>query len=83
MKTDAAKTFDVILMDLQMPVKNGYEATEAIRQMGGRNAEIPIIALTANVFAEEIQEMKRIGINGHIAKPIEIDKMMETLKTVL
>lgn len=83
MKTDAAKTFDVILMDLQMPVKNGYEATEEIRKMGGRNAEIPIIALTANVFAEEIQEMKRIGMNGHIAKPIEIDKMMETLKTVL
>ncbi len=76
--------FQVILMDVQMPVMNGYEAARAIRQLDNPAlANIPIIAMTANAFSEDIKAAKDAGMNSHIAKPIDIPKMIETLTEVL
>jgi len=76
--------YQVVLMDVQMPVMNGYEATKAIRQLEDRRlASIPIIAMTANAFEEDKQEALNCGMNGHIAKPIDIDNLLGTLKKVL
>ncbi|MBR6013683.1 MAG: amino acid permease [Selenomonadaceae bacterium] len=78
------RTYQAILMDIQMPVMNGYEATKKIREL--KNSElsnIPIIAMTANAFAEDIQAAKNAGMNNHIAKPIDIPTMIATLTEVL
>ena len=76
--------FDAVLMDIQMPVMNGYEATRSIRGLEDPAlAGIPIIAMTANAFAEDIQAAKDAGMNAHIAKPLDVQKMMETLDKVL
>ncbi|MBQ6297596.1 MAG: amino acid permease [Selenomonadaceae bacterium] len=76
--------FDAILMDVQMPVMNGYEATKAIRSLPNlKLAHIPIIAMTANAFTEDIQAAKDAGMDSHIAKPLDIPKMIETLTEVL
>ena len=76
--------YDVVLMDIQMPVMNGYEAAQAIRQLDNSQlANIPIIAMTANAFSEDIQNAKNAGMNDHIAKPIDVGKMMETLTKIL
>ena len=76
--------FDAILMDIQMPVMNGYEATKKIRELPDKKlAQIPIIAMTANAFTEDIQTAKDAGMNSHIAKPLDIQKMIETLTEVL
>ena len=76
--------FDAILMDIQMPVMNGYEATREIRRLNDPVlASIPIIAMTANAFAEDIQAAKDAGMNDHIAKPLDMQKMMDTLTKVL
>ena len=72
--------YDAVLMDIQMPVMNGYEAAQAIRKLENPElANIPIIAMTANAFGEDIQNAKNAGMNDHIAKPLDISKMMETL----
>ncbi|MBQ7677754.1 MAG: response regulator, partial [Lachnospiraceae bacterium] len=76
--------FAAVLMDIQMPVMNGYEAARAIRALDDEaKASVPIIAMTANAFAEDVQAAKDAGMNSHIAKPINIDKMIETLSEVL
>ncbi|MDE7045835.1 MAG: response regulator, partial [Acetatifactor sp.] len=76
--------YQVVLMDVQMPVMNGYEATQEIRRLENRElASIPIIAMTANAFEEDKQEALKCGMNGHIAKPIDIQKLFETLDSVL
>ena len=76
--------FDAILMDIQMPIMNGYEATKKIRELSNpKLANIPIIAMTANAFTEDIQTAKDAGMNSHIAKPLDIQKMIETLTEVL
>lgn len=76
--------FDLILMDVQMPVMDGYEATRAIRALADPAlAGIPIVAMTANAFAEDIQAAKDAGMNAHIAKPIDISVMIETIAGVL
>ena len=76
--------FDAVLMDIQMPVMNGYEATAEIRKLKNPAlANIPIIAMTANAFSEDIQRAKAAGMNSHIAKPIDIPQMIETLTEVL
>ena len=76
--------FDAVLMDVQMPVMNGYEATKKIRELNDpKLAQIPIIAMTANAFTEDIQAAKDAGMNSHIAKPLDIQKMIETLTEVL
>lgn len=70
-------TFDVILMDILMPVMDGLEAVRAIRALDRKEAKtIPIIALTANAFAEDIRKSKEAGMNAHISKPIQLDKMV-------
>ena len=76
--------YDVILMDIQMPVMDGYTATRAIRSLPDPGlAGIPIIAMTANAFQEDIRKAEEAGMNGHIAKPLDIPAMKETLRQVL
>ena len=76
--------YDVILMDVQMPVMDGYEATRAIRGLPDKRlAGIPIIAMTANAFQEDIKKAEAVGMNGHIAKPLDIPGMKATLRQVL
>ena len=84
MKEKPADTYDVILMDIQMPIMNGYEATKAIRAMDDPvKANVPIVAMTANAFDEDRQDAMNAGMNGHVAKPINIEKLLETLKDIL
>ena len=76
--------FDLILMDVQMPEMDGYEATRTIRALEDKKlADIPILAMTANAFEEDKREALQSGMNGHIAKPIDIDKLFATLDEVL
>ncbi|MEG2455683.1 MAG: ATP-binding protein, partial [Oscillospiraceae bacterium] len=76
----APGTFDAILMDIQMPVMNGYDATRAIRGCHHPQGQtVPIIAMTANAFAEDIQKSMTSGMNGHLAKPIEPQQLYDTL----
>ena len=76
--------YDAILMDIQMPVMNGYEATRAIRALPDPAlAGIPIIAMTANVFQENVKAARNAGMDGHIAKPLDVEKMLSTLTQVL
>lgn len=73
--------YDLIFMDIQMPVMNGYEAAAAIRGLGRPDMEqIPIIAMSANAFAEDVQKSREAGMNEHIPKPIDLDQLMRTLK---
>ena len=79
-----AGTYDMILMDIQMPKMDGYKATQAIRHLPDRaKAGIPIIAMTANAFEEDKREALAAGMNGHIAKPIQVDKLLSTLSEVI
>ena len=76
--------YDLILMDVQMPRMNGYEATKLIRKIPNAYAvSIPIIAMTANAFEEDKQNALAAGMNGHLAKPIDISKLIETLNSFL
>ncbi len=68
--------YTLILMDIQMPIMDGYEATKLIRQ---KDREIPIIAITANAMKEDIEKTKRYGMNSHINKPINVEKLYETI----
>ena len=74
-------TFDIILMDVMMPKMNGYEATKAIRRLDDRpdGRTIPIIAMTANAFAEDVQASLDAGMNGHLSKPIVMDEVIKTI----
>ncbi len=75
---------DVILMDIMMPVMNGYEATKIIRSMGREDAKvIPIIAMTANAFTEDRLRAKEAGMNEHIAKPVDVNKLLKTIHELL
>lgn len=78
-------SFDLILMDVMMPKMNGYEATRAIRGLDGRRdaLKIPIIAMTANAFAEDVQASLDAGMNGHLSKPIVIDEVIGTIARTL
>ncbi len=79
-----AGTYDMILMDIQMPKMNGYKATQAIRRLSDKDkACIPIIAMTANAFEEDKRDALAVGMNGHIAKPIELDKLLSMLAEVI
>lgn len=76
--------YQVVLMDVQMPEMNGYEAARAIRNLENKElASIPILAMTANAFEEDKQEALRSGMNGHVAKPIDIKTLMEMLDEVI
>ena len=79
-----AGTYDMILMDIQMPKMNGYKATQEIRHLPDRNkACIPIIAMTANAFEEDKREAIAAGMNAHIAKPIQVDNMLSILSEII
>ena len=81
---EAPDRYDVILMDVQMPELDGYDATIQIRALGTKEAvEVPIIALTANVFREDIEKCLAIGMNDHLGKPIDLDELMEKLRLYL
>ena len=76
--------YRVVLMDVQMPVMDGYEAARTIRALDNKKlASIPIIAMTANAFEEDKQEALKNGMNGHIAKPIDVKKLIETLNGII
>ena len=76
--------YNLILMDIQMPVLNGYEATKRIRAMEAPHCkQIPIIAMTANAFDEDREQAAQAGMNGYLAKPIQIDRMLKTIGEVL
>ena len=74
------KWYDLIFMDIQMPIMNGYEATAAIRALAGSRGKVPIIAMTANAFAEDVQLAKNTGMNEHIAKPLDLNKLNDVMK---
>lgn len=74
--------YDAVLMDIQMPKMNGYEAAKAIRK-GGKNGDIPIIAMTANAFEEDREKALQMGMNAHVAKPIDVDKLFAILEACL
>ena len=75
-----SETYDLILMDIQMPNMDGYKATQCIRHLNDKKkAEIPIIAMTANAFEEDKKRAIDAGMNGHIAKPVEIDKLVSEI----
>lgn len=76
--------FDLVLMDIQMPVMNGYEAARAIRALNDeRKSNIPILAVTADAFSEDRQRALEAGMNGHLPKPIDVDKLYEAMGSLL
>ncbi len=84
LKRAGSAYYQLILMDVQMPVMNGYEATKVIRDLDNKElASIPILAMTANAFETDRQEALRCGMNGHIAKPIDIKVLLDTLEKIL
>lgn len=75
-------TFDVILMDMHMPIMGGVEATKTIRTMERTDAQtIPILALTANDFEEDIRQTREAGMNDHLTKPFDMEKIFEAIVT--
>lgn len=79
-KNSAVGYYDAVLMDLRMPVMNGYEAADAIRALDREDADIPIIAMTADAFSEDKQKCINHGMNAHVPKPIDIKEVMRLLK---
>ena len=84
----APDLYDIVFMDIQMPVMNGHEATRRIRALLGtpgvsRPAPLPIIAMTANVFTSDIEDCLAAGMDDHLGKPVDIDRVMETLRKYL
>lgn len=83
-KSREAGYYRVVLMDVQMPIMNGYDATRMIRQLDDKaRAEIPILAMTANAFTEDKEAALASGMNGHISKPIDVNVLLETLDELL
>ena len=74
---------DLVLMDVRMPVMDGLMATAAIRALNRRDADVPVVAMTANTFPEDIQACLNVGMNGHVAKPVDPNHLFETLLQVL
>ena len=84
MKTTAPGAYDVILMDIMMPVMDGLAATRAIRGMEREDCHtIPIIAMSANAFDDDLKKSVECGMNGHLSKPVEVDKLYRTLNEIL
>lgn len=82
-KNSSEGHFDLILMDIQMPRMNGYDATRAIRALGGANANIPIIALSANTYAEDKKKSIEAGMDAHAPKPLNISRLLSLIEEVL
>jgi PAS domain S-box-containing protein len=72
----AITDFDVVLMDVRMPVMDGLEATRRIRRLGGTRGQVPIVALTAQAFAEQVEECRKAGMNDHVSKPFDPDTLV-------
>ena len=84
MKTSNPGQYDLILMDVQMPIMNGYEATKQIRAMKSEYCrQIPIVAMTANAFEDDRAMAAKAGMNGYLTKPIKIDEMLKTISSML
>ena len=84
MFAESPEKYEMILMDVQMPKMDGYEATRRIRALDIPAAKnIPIVAMTANVFREDIDRCLRAGMNGHIGKPLDFDTVIEKLRVYL
>lgn len=82
-RTAAPGTYDAILMDMQMPVMNGLQATAILRSLGeGEAHNVPIIAMTANAFKEDVERCLNAGMNAHLAKPVDVNQLLETLAKV-
>ena len=80
----SAQPVELLFLDIQMPEMDGYKATQAIRNLPDRDkACIPIIAMTANAFEEDKRDAIAAGMNGHIAKPIQVDKLLSILSEVI
>ena len=77
---DHGKPFDVVLMDMQMPVMDGYDA---IKELRSRGVDTPIIALTANAMISDRDECIKAGADGYVSKPIDLDELLDTIRTVL
>ena len=76
--------YALILMDIEMPVKNGYQAARVIRSLKNRElASVPIVALTAKAFSEDIAAAREAGMNGHIPKPLNMKNALDTLSAIL
>jgi len=81
MFSESPEKYNLIFMDIQMPEMDGYEATEIIRNLDTVNAKtIPIIAMTANVFREDVEKCLKTGMNGHVRKPIDLEEMLDVLR---
>ena len=86
---EAPEKYDMIFMDVQMPEMDGYEATQRIRaieaECNNRNLrqQIPIIAMTANVFREDIERCLEAGMNGHVGKPLDLEEVIKQLRVYL
>ena len=80
----ASHTYDLILMDIRMPVMNGYEAAKAVRASSQSDSRtIPIIAMTADAYPEDVEKAMQSGMNGHIAKPIDPDHLFDVLQQMM
>ena len=75
--------YDAILMDIRMPVMTGYDAAKSIRALTRKDANLPIIAMTADAFSDDIQRCLDCGMNEHVPKPIDVDLVIEILKKYL
>lgn len=78
-----AGTYDMILMDIQMPEMDGYEATKLIRHLDDARADIPIVAMTANAFEEDRQKALESGMNAHVSKPVDMNMLFKVMAQIL
>ena len=83
MVQEAQRPYDAIFMDLQMPEMDGYEATRSIRELEKAPMHVPIIAMTANVFREDIERCLESGMDDHIGKPLDFEEVIEKLRAYL
>src|SRR5207253_9950847 len=77
------RPYDVVLMDMHMPELSGLDATRAIRSLRGPEARLPIVALTANAFARDVEDCRRAGMNGHVGKPFRTEELIIALGDAL
>ena len=83
LKAHPAGYYDAILMDIQMPNMDGYQATKLIRNLSDGRRTIPIIAMTANAFDEDRQKALSVGMDAHLAKPVDVERLFGTLRKVI
>ena len=84
MALEDGEPYDLVCLDIMMPVMDGLEATRTIRGMERQDCQtIPIIAMSANAFDDDLKESVKCGMNGHLSKPVEVDKLYETLNAVI